>query len=142
MMQMPGSKTKPDGSVPLVTEDYNDVDDTDAPFRAQKKNSDNHFRHRNDADAQTMQVRISASAKKRRQCSDDVPALKRTVAAFRPWRINSIASHHLNTAFLNGEGGIRTHDTLLRYTRFPIARLRPLGHLSRKQRRRKRDSNP
>ena len=22
MMQMPGSKTKPDGSVPLVTEDY------------------------------------------------------------------------------------------------------------------------
>ena len=80
--------------------------------------------------------------KKRRQCSDDVPALKRTVAAFRPWRINSITSHHLNTAFLNGEGGIRTHDTLLRYTRFPIARLRPLGHLSRKQRRRKRDSNP
>lgn len=29
-----------------------------------------------------------------------------------------------------GEGGIRTRDTLLGYTHFPGARLRPLGHLS------------
>ena len=29
-----------------------------------------------------------------------------------------------------GQGGIRTHDTLLTYTHFPGARLRPLGHLS------------
>lgn len=30
-----------------------------------------------------------------------------------------------------GEAGIRTLDTLLGYTHFPGARLRPLGHLSR-----------
>src|SRR5512147_1390927 len=29
-----------------------------------------------------------------------------------------------------GESGIRTHDTLLTYTRFPSVRLKPLGHLS------------
>ena len=29
-----------------------------------------------------------------------------------------------------GQGGIRTHDTLLTYTHFPGVRLRPLGHLS------------
>ena len=29
-----------------------------------------------------------------------------------------------------GESGIRTHDTLLTYTRSPGVRLRPLGHLS------------
>src|SRR4051794_435380 len=29
-----------------------------------------------------------------------------------------------------GWGGIRTHDTLLTYTHFPGARLRPLGHPS------------
>ncbi len=31
----------------------------------------------------------------------------------------------------SGEGGIRTHGTLLTYTRFPSVRLKPLGHLSR-----------
>ena len=31
-----------------------------------------------------------------------------------------------------GWGGIRTHDTLLTYTHFPGARLRPLGHPSSK----------
>ena len=31
-----------------------------------------------------------------------------------------------------GWGGIRTHDTLLTYTHFPGARLRPLGHPSTK----------
>ena len=31
-----------------------------------------------------------------------------------------------------GWGGIRTHDTLLTYTHFPGARLRPLGHPSLK----------
>ena len=35
MMQMPGSKTKPDESV-LVTEDYNDVDDTDGHSERKK----------------------------------------------------------------------------------------------------------
>src|SRR5437763_980724 len=30
----------------------------------------------------------------------------------------------------SGECGIRTHDTLLRYTAFPVPRLRPLGQLS------------
>jgi hypothetical protein len=30
-----------------------------------------------------------------------------------------------------GEGGIRTHGTLLEYTAFPVLHLRPLGHLSR-----------
>ena len=29
-----------------------------------------------------------------------------------------------------GESGIRTRDTLLRYTHFPGVRLQPLGHLS------------
>lgn len=29
-----------------------------------------------------------------------------------------------------GEGGIRTRETLLEFTHFPGARLRPLGHLS------------
>ncbi len=29
-----------------------------------------------------------------------------------------------------GESGIRTHDTAEPYTRIPIWRLRPLGHLS------------
>src|SRR3954447_16297343 len=29
-----------------------------------------------------------------------------------------------------GESGIRTHGTLLTYTRFPSVRLKPLGHLS------------
>jgi CheY-like chemotaxis protein len=28
-----------------------------------------------------------------------------------------------------GESGIRTHGTLLTYTRFPSVRLKPLGHL-------------
>jgi hypothetical protein len=37
----------------------------------------------------------------------------------------------LGSASLDGgQGGIRTHDTLLTYTHFPGARLRPLGHLS------------
>jgi hypothetical protein len=31
---------------------------------------------------------------------------------------------------VGGERGIRTLDTLLRYTHFPGVRLRPLGHLS------------
>ena len=31
-----------------------------------------------------------------------------------------------------GEGGIRTRETLLEFTHFPGARLRPLGHLSKK----------
>ena len=29
-----------------------------------------------------------------------------------------------------GESGIRTHGTVLPYTRFPSVRLKPLGHLS------------
>ena len=32
--------------------------------------------------------------------------------------------------YLGGESGIRTHGTLLTYTRFPSVRLKPLGHLS------------
>ena len=32
---------------------------------------------------------------------------------------------------IGGEGGIRTLDTLLTYTRFPGVRLKPLGHLTR-----------
>src|SRR4051794_10980288 len=31
---------------------------------------------------------------------------------------------------LHGQGGIRTHGTLLTYTHFPGVRLKPLGHLS------------
>ncbi len=31
---------------------------------------------------------------------------------------------------IGGESGIRTHDTVLPYTRFPGVRLRPLGHPS------------
>ena len=31
---------------------------------------------------------------------------------------------------LNGQGGIRTHETGLPFTRFPGVRLQPLGHLS------------
>ena len=69
-------------------------------------------------------------SQKKRQHRGDVPASKRTVAAFRPWRIGKSSSHH-HDAVLSGEGGIRTHDTLSGYTRFPIVRLRPLGHLSR-----------
>jgi hypothetical protein len=38
-----------------------------------------------------------------------------------------------NTALNGGWGGIRTHDTLLTYTHFPGARLRPLGHPSKAQ---------
>src|SRR5688572_3717290 len=34
------------------------------------------------------------------------------------------------TRELGGESGIRTHGTLLTYTRFPSVRLKPLGHLS------------
>ncbi len=34
-----------------------------------------------------------------------------------------------------GESGIRTHGTLLTYTRFPSVRLKPLGHLSCRARR-------
>ncbi len=33
-------------------------------------------------------------------------------------------------AVIGGESGIRTHGTLLTYTRFPSVRLKPLGHLS------------
>jgi hypothetical protein len=33
--------------------------------------------------------------------------------------------------YVSGEGGIRTRGTL-RYTRFPVVHLRPLGHLSRR----------
>ena len=32
---------------------------------------------------------------------------------------------------LTGQGGIRTLETLLTFTRFPGVRLQPLGHLSR-----------
>ena len=32
--------------------------------------------------------------------------------------------------WFGGESGIRTHGTLLAYTRFPGVHLRPLGHLS------------
>ena len=62
MMQMPGSKTKPDGSVPLVTEDYK----MRHSERKKKRTQIIIWCHRNDADAQTMQVRISASAKKKK----------------------------------------------------------------------------
>ena len=78
MMQMLGSKAAADGNaLTCVTETDNAADDANAYFSERKK---------------------------RRQSSDDVPALKRTVAAFRPWRINSITSHHLNTAFLKRRG--------------------------------------
>ena len=33
----------------------------------------------------------------------------------------------------SGESGIRTHGTLLEYTRFPSVLLQPLGHLSNKK---------
>lgn len=52
-----------------------------------------------DADAQ-----LSERPKKRKQRSGDVPALKRTVAAFRPWRIYPITSHHLDSAFFKRRG--------------------------------------
>lgn len=53
-------------------------------------------------------------------------SLNRTVSAaiggnIAPWR---------TIGGVGGQGGIRTHDTLLTYTHFPGARLRPLGHLS------------
>ena len=35
-----------------------------------------------------------------------------------------------DSCVLGGESGIRTHGTLLTYTRFPSVRLKPLGHLS------------
>ena len=41
----------------------------------------------------------------------------------RPWRPHSTSKH-------GGEGGIRTRDRLLTYTRFPGVLLKPLGHLS------------
>ena len=37
-----------------------------------------------------------------------------------------------------GESGIRTHGSVLRYTRFPVVHLRPLGHLSSPQTTRER----
>jgi hypothetical protein len=40
------------------------------------------------------------------------------------------ARRSCETAKTGGERGIRTLDTLLTYTRFPIVRLQPLGHLS------------
>ena len=45
-----------------------------------------------------------------------------TVAAFRLWRGSQFSVIDVRPS---GEGGIRTHGTLLRYTRFPIALLRP-----------------
>ena len=36
----------------------------------------------------------------------------------------------LSVFYHGGESGIRTHGTLLGYTRFPVVPLRPLGHLS------------
>ena len=35
-----------------------------------------------------------------------------------------------NVSTSGGEGGIRTPDTRLEYTRFPSVRLQPLGHFS------------
>ncbi len=46
-----------------------------------------------------------------------------------------------DTGDFRGERGIRTLGTL-RYTRFPVVHLRPLGHLSNICQRRGRDSNP
>jgi hypothetical protein len=50
--------------------------------------------------------------------------------------VNSRLLEGMATAFyarhtlIGGESGIRTHGTLLTYTRFPSVRLKPLGHLS------------
>lgn len=43
-----------------------------------------------------------------------------------PWSITVINGGGI----VGGESGIRTHGTLLTYTRFPSVRLKPLGHLS------------
>ena len=45
-------------------------------------------------------------------------------------------NYHLNRKPVGrgGESGIRTHGTLLTYTRFPSVRLKPLGHLSSRYR--------
>ncbi len=82
------------------------------------------------------------------------PAPLTTVAPFRAWRgssalrrpepklvyhkskaANDVAHFSLRPSdplkLIGGEGGIRTLGTL-RYTRFPIVLLRPLGHLSNK----------
>ena len=47
---------------------------------------------------------------------------------FRDRRLKPLG--HLSK--VGGEGGIRTHESLLRTTRFPGVPLRPLGHLSKK----------
>lgn len=43
---------------------------------------------------------------------------------------SSMVGHGREPAENGGESGIRTHGTLLTYTRFPSVRLKPLGHLS------------
>ena len=45
----------------------------------------------------------------------------------------SLCKHKLTTIFLCGETGIRTPETLLRFTRFPGVPLQPLEHLSIEQ---------
>src|SRR4051812_25073759 len=44
-------------------------------------------------------------------------------------RLGCGADRAARTVVDGGEGGVRTHGTL-RYTRFPVVHLRPLGHLS------------
>ena len=72
-----------------------------------------------------------------------VPAMPRTgegyelprpragiAAGMRPDAYNFFILISMNYMENGGWGGIRTHDTLLTYTHFPGARLRPLGHPS------------
>ena len=46
-----------------------------------------------------------------------------------PW-VDTLFCIDFLVSKIGGEGGIRTHDTVLQYTRFRIELLRPLGHLS------------
>ena len=50
------------------------------------------------------------------------------------WELKQKCPAQPGIKFISGEGGIRTLDTLLRYTHFPGVLFRPLRHLSEKER--------
>ena len=55
----------------------------------------------------------------------------RVVDRWREVRVRGHGALEMSSNRDSGQGGIRTLETLLTFTRFPGVRLQPLGHLSR-----------
>lgn len=98
-----------------------------------------------DAPSRTMKRIIRAVCAESRACLEkpDLQISMNVARARHQWMMpcsHTQTGHAMRYAVIlwghlyGGESGIRTHGTLLTYTRFPSVRLKPLGHLSSRYR--------